>query len=47
MNAFRLTVVGECRGPHMFEITRLLGRDETLARINAGIENIHLPVENA
>ena len=47
MNAFRLTVVGECRGPHMFEITRLLGRDETLARINAGVENIHLPAENA
>jgi glutamyl-tRNA synthetase len=47
MNAFRLTVVGECRGPHMFEITRLLGRDETLARINAGIENIQMPTENA
>jgi glutamyl-tRNA synthetase len=45
MNAFRLTVVGECRGPHMFEITRLLGRDETLARINAGIQNIQLPAD--
>ena len=45
MNAFRLTVVGECRGPHMFEITRLLGRDETLARLNAGIENIQLPAD--
>ena len=43
MNAFRLTVVGECRGPHMFEITRLLGRDETLARLNAGIERIQVP----
>ena len=47
MNAFRLTVVGECRGPHMFEITRLLGRDEILARLEAGIENIKLPAENA
>jgi glutamyl-tRNA synthetase len=45
MNAFRLTVVGECRGPHMFDITRLLGRDETLARINAGIENIQMPAD--
>ena len=45
MNAFRLTVVGECRGPHMFEITRLLGRDETLDRLNAGIKNIHLPAD--
>ena len=45
MNAFRLTVVGECRGPHMFDITRLLGRDETLARLNAGIENIQQPAD--
>ncbi len=45
MNAFRLTVVGECRGPHMFEITRLLGRDETLARLNAGIQNIQMPAD--
>ena len=47
MNAFRLTVVGECRGPHMFDITELLGREETLARLNAGIENIHVPEQNA
>ena len=40
MNAFRLTVVGECKGPHMFDITALLGRDETLARLRAGIERI-------
>ena len=45
MNAFRLTVVGECRGPHMFEITRLLGREETLARLEAGIKNIQLPAD--
>jgi glutamyl-tRNA synthetase len=45
MNAFRLTVVGACRGPHMFEITRLLGRDETLARLNAGIGKIQLPAD--
>ncbi|MDE6207793.1 MAG: glutamate--tRNA ligase [Muribaculaceae bacterium] len=40
MNAFRLTVVGECKGPHMFAITDLLGRDETVRRIRRGIENI-------
>lgn len=40
MNAFRLTVVGECKGPHMFLITKLLGKDETIARIQRGIENI-------
>ena len=42
MNAFRLTVVGECKGPHMFDISELLGKDETIARIEAGIENIRL-----
>ena len=40
MNAFRLTVVGECKGPHMFDITELMGPDETIGRIRRGIENI-------
>ena len=40
MNAFRLTVVGECKGPHMFDITEVLGREETIRRIQAGIDNI-------
>ena len=40
MNAFRLTVVGECKGPHMFDITELMGKEETIRRIRAGIENI-------
>ena len=40
MNAFRLTVVGECKGPHMFDITELLGKEETVRRIRKGIDNI-------
>ena len=40
MNAFRLTVVGECKGPHMFDITELLGKDETIARIERGLATI-------
>ena len=43
MNAFRLTVVGECKGPHMFDITELLGKEETIHRIELGIERIKLP----
>ena len=43
MNAFRLTVVGQCKGPHMFDITELLGKDETVARIERGVENITAP----
>lgn len=40
MNAFRLAVVGECKGPHMFDITELLGKEETVARINRAIAKI-------
>ena len=40
MNAFRLTVVGECKGPHMFDITELIGREENIARIRLGIERL-------
>lgn len=40
MNAFRLTVVGECKGPHMFDITELIGKEETVRRIEDGINNI-------
>lgn len=43
MNAFRLAVVGECKGPHMFDITELLGKEETVARINRAID--HIPVQ--
>ncbi len=38
MNAFRLTVVGECRGPHLFDITELIGKEETLSRIRKAVE---------
>lgn len=40
MNAFRLAVVGECKGPHMFDITELLGRDTTIERLQQAIVRI-------
>lgn len=40
MNAFRLAVVGECKGPHMFDITELLGKEDTIARIARALEVI-------
>lgn len=43
MNAFRLAVVGQCKGPHMFDITELLGRDETISRIRKAIASIEVP----
>ena len=43
MNAFRLCVVGECKGPHMFDITELMGAEKTISRIEKGIREIKLP----
>lgn len=40
MNAFRLCVVGECKGPHMFDITELMGKEKTIGHIALGIEKI-------
>ena len=40
MNAFRLTIVGECKGPHMFDITEMIGKEETITRVQLGIERI-------
>lgn len=37
MNAFRLTLVGEGKGPHMFDISWVLGKEETLARMQRAI----------
>jgi glutamyl-tRNA synthetase len=41
MNAFRLSVVGEPKGPHMFDIIAVIGKDETIARIQRAISNIN------
>lgn len=40
MNAFRLAVVGESKGPHMFDITELIGKNETIARLRKAIADI-------
>ena len=38
MNAFRLCLVGEGKGPGMFDISAFLGKEETLARLQRAIE---------
>ena len=38
MNAFRLALVGEGKGPQMFDISAPLGKGETLARLHRAIE---------
>ncbi|MBO4660001.1 MAG: glutamate--tRNA ligase [Prevotella sp.] len=38
MNAFRLCLVGEGKGPGMFDITAFLGKEETLSRLRRAID---------
>ncbi|MBP1617838.1 MAG: glutamyl-tRNA synthetase [Bacteroidetes bacterium] len=40
MNAFRLAIVGEGKGPHMFDITALIGKRETVSRLEKAISTI-------
>ena len=40
MNAFRLALVGEPRGPHVFDITSLIGKEETINRLQKAITTI-------
>jgi glutamyl-tRNA synthetase len=37
MNAFRLALVGEGKGPQMFDISGLIGKEETLTRLRRAI----------
>jgi glutamyl-tRNA synthetase len=41
MNAFRLCLVGEGKGPGMFDISAFLGKEETIRRINKAIKTIN------
>jgi glutamyl-tRNA synthetase len=40
MNVLRLALVGEAKGPHIFDITEVIGKEETIARINKIIDEL-------
>lgn len=40
MNAFRLCLVGEGKGPGMFDISAFLGKDETLNRVKRALKEL-------
>ena len=40
MNAFRICLVGAARGPHIWNITDILGKDETIRRVKAALEKL-------
>lgn len=43
MNAFRICLVGAARGPHIWAITDVLGKAETLKRVKTALEKIPNP----
>ena len=40
MNAFRICLVGAARGPHIWNITDILGKEETLRRVRTALEKL-------
>ena len=40
MNAFRICLVGAARGPHIWNITDVLGKEETLNRVRTALERL-------
>lgn len=40
MNAFRLLIVGALKGPHLFDIISIIGKEETIQRIETGLSAI-------
>ena len=42
MNAFRLSIVGEAKGPHLFDIIDIIGKSETIERLECAIKNIKI-----
>ena len=42
MNAFRICIVGAAMGPDLFEICEMIGKEETLQRIDKAVKTIVL-----
>jgi glutamyl-tRNA synthetase len=40
MNAFRICLVGAARGPHIWAITDVLGKEETLKRVKVALTKL-------
>jgi glutamyl-tRNA synthetase len=38
MQPFRLSLVGALKGPHLFDIVEIIGKEETIKRIHKAIE---------
>ena len=41
MPALRLSIVGEMKGPHLFDIIELIGREDTLGRLEQAVQKLN------
>ncbi|MDO9037006.1 MAG: hypothetical protein Q7U59_01500, partial [Lutibacter sp.] len=41
MQPFRISLVGELKGPHLFDIAELIGKQETIHRIKKAVAFMH------
>jgi glutamyl-tRNA synthetase len=42
MNAFRLALVGESKGPHIFDITEIIGKEEVIKRLEKAANKLKM-----
>jgi len=40
MQPFRLSLVGALKGPHLFDIVEIIGKEETISRIQKAISTL-------
>ena len=40
MQPFRLSLVGALKGPHLFDIVELIGKEETISRLQKAITSL-------
>jgi glutamyl-tRNA synthetase len=40
MQPFRLSLVGALKGPHLFDIAEMIGKQETIKRLEKAIKSI-------
>ena len=40
MQPFRLSLVGALKGPHLFDIVEIIGKEETISRIQKAINTL-------
>jgi glutamyl-tRNA synthetase len=43
MQPFRLSLVGALKGPHLFDICEMIGKEETISRIRTSVDKLPLP----